>query len=240
MLFSVTFAYSQDRPKPFELAREAITWLENEEARRDSLKRCFANRWSIDFYYGQRFISPSNQTGKVDTITLTDFSQRRGFFGLGGSYFLNEQLMIGGAISFLILPKEQEISSFSGFGGSGSGSGGLSINFEMSARYYFKERQTTRPYVSLGVGRYQLVAKGGNVEFSLFSGQSGDIEELNAKVLSASISSGISHQFTPGTMLDFNVGYTITTKTAPIGGITSPGGINTSVALRFILNHQNK
>ena len=237
LLFSIcTSAFSQNRPKPFELAREAIAWVENEEVRKDSLKKCFVDRWSIDLYYGQRFISASHQTGEVDTVTLTDFTQKRGFFGFGGSYFLTDQLMIGGAIRFLILPREQEISSFSGSGGSGTGSGGLSFDIELSGRYYFKEWGHTRPYIATGLGRTQLIAKGGSVEFSLFSGQSKDIGELNVRVLAASISGGISHRLALGSMLDLSIGYTVTTKTTPIGGITSPGGFNASAALRFIVN----
>ncbi|MEO1255484.1 MAG: hypothetical protein AAFY41_11480 [Bacteroidota bacterium] len=231
---------AQGRPAPFSEARKAIASIENEPKIRDSLKRCYKKRWLLDFHYGQKFISASNQTAKPDTITLTDFTQKRGFFGVGGSYFLKDKLLIGGAISFLILPREQEINSFSGSGGSGTGSGGLSINFELFGKYYFREWGFTRPYVSVGFGRYQLIAKGGSVEFSFSSGQSQDIGELNAQVPAASISSGISHRLAPGSMLDLKVGYTITPKTDPIGGITSPGGISTSLTLSFILNPKGK
>ena len=233
--------YSQERYIPFSEARKAMASIEHADEIRDSLKRCYEGRWSLDFTYGRRFVSSRNTTGSVDTVTLTDFTERRGFFGLGTSYFLNDRISIGGAIHFLLLPKKQEISSFSGSGGNGSGSGGLSINVELSGRYYFHAWGHTRPYVAVGLGRYQLVAKGGNVSFSFFSGSDEDIESLNAQLISTSISGGIRHRWAPGSMVDFNIGYTVTSKASPpIGGITSPGGINSSLSLRFILNPKKK
>lgn len=231
-------AFAQDHPRPYRMAREATEWFQNKTERKDSLKKIFMGKISLDLYYGQRYISTSNHADYPDTLTFTDFSESRGYFGLGGSYFLTDRVMLGGTINILMLPKKQDINSVSGSGGSGTGSGGLSINFELLGRYHFAEWGNTRPYFSLGLGRYQLIAKGGNVEFSFSSGRNDDIDENNAQYWSSSLSCGISHRLAPGSIFDVNFGYTATEKKEPIGGITSPGGINSSVSIRFILNNK--
>ncbi len=231
-------SFSQDNHMSYKLAREATDWHKNKTERRDSLKKIFKGKISLDLYYGKRYISTSNHADYPDTLTFTDFSENRGYFGLGSSYFLTDRVMFGGTINFLILPKKQDISTASGSGGSGTGSGGLSINFELLGRYYFAEWGNTRPYFSLGLGRYQLIAKGGNVDFSFSSGRNDDIDENNTQYWSSSISGGISHRLAPGSIFDINFGYTATEKKEPIGGITSPGGVNSSISIRFILNNK--
>jgi len=232
----VLFCQTPPKNVPVSEARKAIMSIENEQKIKDSFMKCYNGRWTLDFTYGQRFISSSNRSNVLDTITLADFTQNRSFFGIGSQYFLSNKVLVGVGIEFLILSKEQNVTSFTGTGGSGEGSGGLIFSFNLSGKYFFTSEGNTRPYLSLDIGRDQLTAKGGNVDFSLFSGRVEDINTLKRDVLSGTISTGISHRLSLGSLVDFQIGYAHTTQSEPIGGITSPGGLKASLSIHFILN----
>lgn len=230
------FSQTTQRLEPFSESKKAIASVKYADEKRDSLRKCYKGRWTIDFTYGQRFIDPNNRTNKVDSITQTDFTRKRAFYGIGTHYFITQKVQLGASFEFLFLPRVQEITSFNGSGGSGEGNGGLMFSANFSAKYSFTEWGNTRPYIALALGRDQLVARGGTVEFSLISGRDEEINKLDRNVFSANLSTGLAHRLSPGSIFDFNFGYSVTSETAPIGGITSPGGIKASISLQFVLN----
>ncbi len=232
---------AQNSPKPFAEAKKAIAHIENEKALRDSSINRYQGRLTFDFTYGQRFILPYNKTVR-DTLTLADFTSRKSYYGLGLGYFINRNLFIQLGFDFQVLPRNQVINSFSfsggGASGAGSGSGGFMFYPHIGAHYYFKDWKSMRPYAGLVVGPMNLIAKGGEVNFSTANGglDADDIGELNASFGSAKLLFGIITRTAPGFMLDFNVGYSHTNTSDPIGGIKSPGAISVSLSMQFILN----
>ncbi len=225
-----------DRPAPFYEASRALNSLEREQEIMDSLKGHYDGLWTLDFTYGQRFISTYNRSNFADTVTLTDFTANRSFFGVGTQHYITENFVMGLGVEFLFLQKKQEITSFYGTGGSGEGSGGLGISLNLSGKYLLTNWKYTQPYIGVAVGADRFMAKGGNVQFSLYSGREEELYTLTENFMSATVSTGISHRLSPKSLIDFNIGYAFTTKSSPIGGITSPGGLKASLTLQFILN----
>lgn len=199
---------------------------------RDSLKRCYKGRLSLDFTYGQRFFLNSDVPALPDTITNVDFTSRRSFWGLGTSYFIKDNWSVGLEMNFTILPREQEIN-FSTF--EGSGNGGVAINLGISSKYYFNKTELFRPYIGIVIGSTSLRAISG--EGSITGGQTKTT--LTSQLRSAKIQTGFGCRLSPGLILDYNLGLTRTSKTDLIGGVTSYGGISTSLNLHFVLNHKN-
>lgn len=239
MVFSFAVGFAQDRPIPGAEALKAIAITEYEPLRIDSLKKVYDKRWSLDFTFGQRFISASYKTDNPDTVTFANFHDRNAFFGLGTSYFISDKFQVGLGLNFSLLPQEIEISSFS-FGGNieGKGSGGLVLDLHISAKYFFDVWEYTRPYAGLELSSFNLTAKGGELSISsLSSSQSPDVNEQKASFNAGQILAGITHRAAPGLMLDFNMGFSRANERDPIGGITSIGGFNTSLTFQFILNH---
>ncbi len=236
-----TVAIGQSRPTPFSEARRAVASSEQEAVLKDSLRKAYKGKWTLDFAYGQRFILSSNKSSVEDTITFADFTKFRSFFGAGFGYFLKDNLHLGFNFNFGLLPREQEINSLTiggtnGISVEGQGNGGALLNFNLGAKYYFNAKRYTRPYVGMELGTMRLLAKGGSVNFSFNSGREDNIDELRASLGVAQLLLGITHRAAPGFMLDFNVGYTGTSKGDPVGGITSANGVTTSISLQFILN----
>ena len=238
----VCSSMAQNRPAPFAEARKAIAHLESQQESIDSLRNIYKGRFTLDFTYGQRYILPYNQTDP-DTITFTDFAARKSFYGIGLGYFINRVLFVQLGLDFQILPRNQVINSISfgggGISGSGSGNGGIMINPHVGAQYYFKEwGKYTRPYAGLVLGAMNLKAAGGDINFSSAGGgvdQDG-LGELSSRFGSAKVLFGFNTRPAPNLMLDFNVGYSHTSRGDPIGGIKSPGAISASFSMQFILN----
>ncbi|MEL6560111.1 MAG: hypothetical protein AAFQ94_18115 [Bacteroidota bacterium] len=229
-----------ERPKPFGEADKAIAALENEPIIRDSLRRSYQKHWLIGVSYGQRFISANNRSDVIDSITNVDFTSKRAFYGLGVGYHISKRLYIGLDIEFLILPKTQEIVSFSGGTGSGQGGGGLLLGTKLSGKYFFHLWKYSSIYTEVSIGRERIIARGGEVTFSFSSGRQSDINSLDANLLSGSLAVGIAHRMSPVSMIDFNLGYVHTSFTGPIGGITSPGGLSSSLSLIFFIKPKNE
>ena len=227
--------------KPLSEADKAIAAIENAPIIYDSLRKVYKNRWSIGVVYGQRFISASNKTARLDTVTFNDFTSRRSFWGISGSRFISKNIQISLASNFTIYPRRQNINSIS-FGGanglqvSGSGNGGALVNFSFGGKYIFMENKFTRPYLGLKLGLIRAIAKGGVGGFNAASGQFQEIVEQNTNFGYADLNIGFIHRMSPASMLDFNLGYQIASNSEEIGGITSPGGFNASISLHIIIN----
>lgn len=225
---------------PFSEATNAIRMLEEEPIIKDSLKRVYIDRITLGFTFGQRFISGSNKTERPDTITFTDFSDRRGFIGLEVGYFLKDHLQISMSGDLLMLPREQEISSVQ-FGGAngisieGEGSGGAMITIGIEGRYMFREKELTRPYVKLEAGFIRALAVGGEGGFSVGQGQFQNRRELRESYRYLQPGFGLAHRLARQAMLDFNLSYLFSAdRSRNIGGITSPGGMTMSVGFHFV------
>ncbi|MDW3191573.1 MAG: hypothetical protein R8G66_04390 [Cytophagales bacterium] len=240
LLMAGLFSVAQSREYvPFSEATNAIRMLEQEPIIKDSLKRIYIDRVTLGFTFGQRFISGSNKTERPDTITFTDFSDRRGFIGLEIGYFLKDQLQISMSGDLLMLPKEQEISSVQ-FGGNGisiegEGSGGAMITIGIEGRYIFKEKELSRPYVKLEAGFIRALAVGGEGGFSVGQGQFQNQRELRESYRYLQPGIGFAHRMARQAMLEFNLSYLISAdRSRNIGGITSPGGITASIGFHFV------
>ena len=236
-------AFSQSDYKPFAEAEKSIGRLENEQKVYDSLRRDYHRKWTLNFIYGQRGISAENRRLGPDTLTFADFTSRRSFYGLGGGYFVKPNLMLTAEMTILILPMQQDISSFSfganGISVEGRGNGGVEINIKLGARYFFRQNKPTRPYAGIALGRVNLIAKGGEISIN-GSSRNDTLEEAEVQMMSTSFIGGITHRASPGFMLDFNLGYALARENQPIGGITGTGGWTSSLALQFILNPKTK
>lgn len=233
------------RPEPFSEARKAVTDLNNAPKIVDSLKRVYNKRWNIGLVYGQRFVASGNLSDEPDTITFTDFTNKRSFFGVEGGYFVTQRLQVSLAFNILFLPKEQEINTVTiggpnGIQVEGSGSGGAMINIGVGGRYFFSFFPFTRPYVGLKIGRIKAVAEGGNGGFNPGQGRYQETTRLSRNYNYGNINLGLGHRFTPGFMFDYNLGYLYTNKEDNIGGILSPGGLTTSLTLQFLIGIGNK
>ncbi|MGD1958943.1 MAG: hypothetical protein ACFB2Y_08800 [Fulvivirga sp.] len=225
-------------------ARKATAVFKNQQGVLDSLKEVYEGRWTLDFTYGQRFISTSNRAEIPDTVTFTDFTEKRYFFGLGFGRFIKPHLHLGLGIEFTLLPKEQEITSISfGSGGitaEGGGNGGLILNLNLAAKYFFSKWKYTKPYISAELGTINATAKGGKGTLSLSTRRDDIVNELSTRYATGHLLLGMNHRYTPGFILDFNIGYLVTPKEEPVGGIVSPGGITTSATMQFVLNPRKK
>ncbi len=231
----IVFGQMLQKLKPFDEARKVIASVENAEEIREARRNRYEGRWTLDLTYGQRFVSPYNKSNQGDSVELVDFSGKRAYYGVGSQYFISRNLSVGIGVEFLFLPKNQTVT-FAGNGGSGEGSGGLLFSTYMAGKYFVVNGKHTRLYTSLALGRDQMVVKGGNVEVSFSTGRNEDIETITRSVFGATLSAGVTHRLSPAGMIDFMFGYSNTSQSDPIGGITSPGGIKTSVSFQFILN----
>ena len=219
-------------------ARNAIESLEREPEVYDSLRQVFNKKWTIGVSYGLRFIAPGNQTEDPDTITFADFNNSRVVFGMHVGKFITSRLQLGLLMQLLILPREQELGSIQfnsgGVSVEGSGNGGGMLNWGLNGKYYLVGDQLTRPYVSGTVGVLNARAAGGEGGFSSDQGSFQDFNELRERYGYLQLTGGVIHRLAPITMLDFNIGYTISNQSDPIGGMTSPGGFTSNVSFHFI------
>jgi hypothetical protein len=211
---------------PFAEAKKAMEASENEPKMYDSLNRVYHKRWTIGMAYGQRFITKANYADAPDTVTFTDFTSRRSFFGLEGGYFLTSRLQVFLALDMLLLPREQDINSFS-FGSSGiqvegSGSGGAMLN------------------VGVKLGRINAIAAGGTGGFTPGSGRYQETTRLTRSYSYGNATLGCTHRLSPGFMVDFNLGYLHASRSERVGGILSPGGITSTLTLQFIIGKGNR
>jgi hypothetical protein len=85
-----------------------------------------------------------------------------------------------------------------------------------------------------------LITKAGTASFSLQSGKNEDMTTQKAVLPTGQFLTGFGYRISPGTILDFNLGFTRTSSTNPIGGVTSYGGITISLSLQFVINHKNQ
>jgi len=120
------------------------------------------------------------------------------------------------------------------------GSGVCFINFTLWSQYYFAVWNFTRPYRGAAVGVTGIRVRGGQIQFSSFTGQNREINELQSNLATGQLLAGINHRLTPGLVLDWNLGYQKSTRGKAIGGITSLGGLISSVSLQFIFNPKGK
>jgi hypothetical protein len=226
--------------EPFEEARKAMEARENRPRILDSLKRVYEKRWTVGLVYGQRYISGGNRAELPDTITFTDFTQRRSFYGIEASYFVSNQFQVHLTTDVLLLPREEEISTIqitsqNGINVEGTGSGGIMFSMGMGLRYHFIKNSITRPYLGLQVGAMIAGVKGGTGGFSTSNGNFERSSTLRERYTYASLMTGFTHRFSPGFMSDFNMGYTKASESSNIGGIISPGGFSFKLILQFII-----
>ena len=237
----VFMGYGQHRPEPFEEAGKAMMAFENERNLKDSLSAIYEGRWVLNFTYGQRFILPHNKSALPDTITFSDFTETRAFYGLGAGHFISDRWYTHASVDVMFLPRKQEITSIS-FGGNdgitaeGSGNGGIVFNIKLGAKYAIVDWGNTRFFGGLALGATQLVAKGGVGTFTLFNGTEQEIATRRRGFGFLQPNVSVSHRFNPGFMFESHVGYAFSPRSTPIGGVTSPGGIIASVSLQFFLN----
>jgi len=227
----------------FSEADKAIAAIENKPAIIDSLKSICKGKYLVRLTFGNQFISKTNQTPSPDTITFADFSEKHSYFGVGAAYYFSSKFYAGMNVKFMMLPKDQDISSISfnggGISGSGKGSGGAIVAVNLMAKYAIHQWKHNHLYLATELGTMNLLAKGGTVDFNSVNGSENNINEQKIRLKTAQLITGISNRVSPGMMLDFNLGYQLSSKTEPIGGITSVGGLNTSISVYLILNHQN-
>ncbi len=225
---------------PFSEATKAIKKLGEEPIVKDSLKRIYHGKITLGFIFGRRHISGENKAGSPDTVTFTDFNDKRGFIGLELGYFIEDrwQLVLSGDL--LILPKEQDISSiqFGGSGGisvEGQGSGGAMITVGIEGRYFFHEQSLTRPYAKLETGMVRAVAIGGEGGFTFGQGQFQNRRERRELYRYLQPGFGVSHRMARQAILDFNLSYLFSAdRSRNIGGIESPGGITGTISFHFV------
>ncbi len=229
---------------PFAEAKKAMEAIENAPKIYDSLNRVYKKRWNVGLAYGQRFITKANFAGTPDTITFTDFTSKRSFFGLEGGYFLTSRLQVSLALDILLLPKEKEVKSVSfGSGGiqvEGSGSGGAMLNVGIGSRYFLNVAPLSRLYAGLKLGRLKAVAEGGDGGFTLAQGQFKETTRLTSSYNYGNVLLGLTHRLSPGFIVDFNMGYLHASKSKPVGGILSPAGITSTLTLQFIIGKGNR
>jgi hypothetical protein len=225
--------------EPFSEAEKAISAKENAPIILDSLKRVYKDRWTVGLTYGQRFISRNNRSTVPDTLTFADFTTKRSFFGLQSTYFISNRTQLTLSAELMLLPREQEITTIqinsNGIDVEGQGNGGALLTIGVGARYYILDKSKTRPYAGIQVGTISARAKGGTGGFGTFRGGFEEIVERNQTFPYASIMGGVALRITPGLMFDFNIGYTGSRNSDNIGGITSPGGITSSLTMQFVI-----
>lgn len=230
---------------PFAEAERAIAFVENRPKIIDSLKHIYAKRWTIGAMYGQRFITKANVANDSDTITLSDFTDERSFFGLEGGYFITKNIQVLLAMDILPLPKKQEITSLS-FGGpngiaaEGRGSGGAMVNVGIGGKYFFNVAPYTRIYSGLKLGAIRAVAVGGEGGFTSGQGQFQETTRLIRNYNYGNVLFGFTHRLSPCFVVDFSMGYLHATSSRNIGGIVSPGGITSTLTFQFIIGKGNR
>jgi len=238
---SVMYAQTQREYVPFSEAKRAIESVERAPIIQDSLKRIYQDRWTIGFVYGQRFLSAGSEASVPDTITFSNFTNKRSSFGLQLGYFIANRLQAAFTADLLLLPREQNIGTVqvggpNGIQVDGSGNGGAMVNLGIGGHYYLLNKAITRPYGSLKVGFIRAIAEGGTGGFTLQQGRFQETTRLEQSYGYIQPGFGIAHRLAPGSMLDLHVGYLISPDTSDnIGGITSPGGIYASLTFQIII-----
>lgn len=230
---------------PFAEAFKSIEELEKRPFLIDSLKKVYKNRWTIGLEYGKRFVSNSSRSNLPDTITLTDFASKKSLIGLEGGYFVSEDIQVFLAMDFMSLPKNQTITSLTiggpnGIQAEGSGSGGAMVNVGIGGKYFFNIGVFTRIYSGLKLGIIKAVAEGGSGGFTLTQGQYQQTIRQSRNYNYGNILFGIAHRLSPKLMIDFNMGYLHASRSKNLGGIISPGGITSTLALQFIIGKGNR
>ena len=230
---------------PFTYANKTIEELEERPLLKDSLKKIYKKRWTIGLEYGQRFVSNSSRSIVPDTVTLTDFTGRNSFVGLEGGYFVSEDILVFLAVDFMTLPKNQEITSLTiggpnGIEAEGSGSGGVMLNVGIGGKYFFPIGPFSRIYSGLKLGIIKAVAEGGIGGFTLTQGQYQQTIRQSRNYSYGNIIIGLAHRLSPKLMIDFNMGYLHASRSRNIGGILSPAGITSTLALQLILGKGNR
>ncbi len=235
----IAFQVQSQDYKPRSEAEKAMASIENKPILYDSLRRVYKNRWSIGFTYGQRHVENANKTGIPDTVTFTDFTSRKAFYGIEGSYFVSQKVQVFLALNILLLPEEQNINSISignnGLQVEGSGNGGAMINSGIGVRYLLLNGAILRPYAGLQVGNIRAIAKGGKADISLFN-RNLQIEEVTRNFGYVNPTVGINYRIAPGSMLDLNLGYLKANKTEGIGGVVSPSGVTLALTFHLVIN----
>jgi hypothetical protein len=226
---------------PFADTKKAMTAIARAPIIRDSLKRVYQNRWTIGFVYGQRFLSADSEASIPDTITFSDFTNRRSSFGLQLGYFITNRLQVAFTADFLLLPREQNVDTLqvggpNGVRVNGSGNGGAMVNLGIGGHYYLLNKTITRPYGSFKAGFIRAVAEGGTGGFTRQRGRFQETTRLSHSYGYIQPGIGITHRWAPGSMIDFHVGYLISSGSSDnIGGITSPEGVYGSLTFQIII-----
>jgi hypothetical protein len=226
---------------PFAEAKRAIELAKRAPIIQDSLKRIYQDRWTIGFAYGQRFLSADSEASIPDTITFSDFTNKRSSFGLQLGYFITNRLQAAFTADLLLLPREQNIGTVqvggpNGIQVDGSGNGGAMVNLGIGGHYYLLNKATTRPYGSFKAGFVRAVAEGGTGGFTLQNGRFQETTRLSHSYRYVQPGIGITHRWVPGSMIDFHVGYLISLSSSDnIGGITSPEGIYGSITFKIMI-----
>lgn len=245
MLPGLSLAQDKNALSPYQEARKAIKTLEKSSSVERSLKKVYEKRWTLGMVYGQRFILGANQADAPDTITFSDFTDRRSFFGLEIGYFVNNRWQVGVAFDVLFLPKEQSISSITvggpnGIDVEGQGNGGGMLNLGVVGRYFLVNTSATRPYLGLKVGQIYSLVEGGTGGFTLNRGQFQETQRLTATYSYGNLTLGFTHRLTLGFMVDLNAGYLHASSSSNIGGIMSPGGVTTTLTLQIIVGAKSR
>ncbi|WP_194977034.1 hypothetical protein [Aquiflexum lacus] len=230
---------------PFSEAFKSIEELEKRPFLIDSLRGVYKNTWTIGLKYGQRFVSNSGRSILLDTITLADFTSKRSFIGLEGGYFVSKDIQVFLAMDLMSLPKNQTITSLTiggpnGIQAEGSGSGGAMVNVGIGGKYFFNVGAFTRIYSGLKLGIIKAVAVGGSGGFTLAQGQYQQTIRQSRNYNYGNILFGLAHRLSPRLMIDINMGYLHASRSKNIGGIISPGGITSTLALQFIIGKGNR
>ncbi|MCS4436886.1 hypothetical protein [Aquiflexum gelatinilyticum] len=230
---------------PFTYANKTIEELEKRPVFIDSLKRVYKKRWTIGLEYGLRFVSNSGRSTLPDTITLADFTSKRSFIGLESGYFVSKDIQVFLALDFMSLPKNQTITSLTiggpnGIQVEGSGSGGAMVNVGIGGKYFFNVGAFTRIYTGLKLGIIKAVAEGGSGGFTVAQGQYQQTIRQSRNYNYGNILFGLAHRLSPRMMIDINMGYLHASRSKNIGGIISPGGITSTLALQFIIGKWNR
>lgn len=241
VLLGFTYAIkAQERPAPFQEADKAMAAIEYERSHKNDTLLKSEKIWSINFTYGQRYISAESRSDLPDTITSVDFTDRKAYFGLGAGYRISKRVSTSFGIAATFLPRNQVIAFGSNGTGRGEGNGGLILDIKGGLKYAIAVWGSTRLHAGLELGVTNLIAKGGEVTFSFLSGRTDEISTRRARLSSAQVLSGVAHRFSPGFMADLSLGYTHTSETESIGGIVSAAGFTTALTLQFLLNPKEK
>ena len=244
-LQEVSLAQEKKVLSPYQEARKAVEAWEKAPGVERSLKGVYEKRWTLGMVYGQRFILEANQANDPDTITFSDFTDRRSFFGLEIAYLINNRLQVGVALDVLFLPKEQSISSImiggpNGIDIEGQGNGGGMLNLGVIGRYFLVNASATRPYLGVKVGQIRAIAEGGTGGFTFNRGQFQETQRLTETYPYGNLTLGFTHRLTLGFMIDLNAGYLHASTSSNLGGILSPGGVTTTLTLQIIVGAKSR